>query len=139
MHEMHNRWKFTHALWFTVSIISPFGIFKLHLHTYIENTVGCSIVLWWKWFDTKIIHLFPLHKGDMRICSPEKSHISRGQRGGKYDYFEGEQIFISPLCIKTSYFPLNNIVFPSQQYRISLSTISYFPYSKFSRFNTLVI
>jgi hypothetical protein len=32
-----------------------------------------------------------------------------------------------------------NIVFPSQQYRISLSTISYFPYSKFSRFNTLVI
>ena len=34
-----------------------------------------------------IIHLFPLHKGDMKICSPEKSHIS-----------EGEQIFISPLC-----------------------------------------
>jgi len=31
-----------------------------------------------------------LHKGDMKICSPEKSH--------KYDYFEGEQIFISPLC-----------------------------------------
>jgi hypothetical protein len=27
-----------------------------------------------------IIHLFPLHKGDMQICSPEKSHISRGQR-----------------------------------------------------------
>ena len=26
-----------------------------------------------------IIHLFPLHKGDMKICSPEKSHISRGQ------------------------------------------------------------
>ena len=23
-----------------------------------------------------IIHLFPLHKGDMKICSPEKSHIS---------------------------------------------------------------
>jgi hypothetical protein len=41
-----------------------------------------------------IIHLFPLHKGDMKICSPEKSHISRG----KYDYFKGEQIFISPLC-----------------------------------------
>ena len=40
------------------------------------------------------IHLFPLHKGDMTICSLEKSHISRG----KYDYFEGEQIFISPLC-----------------------------------------
>jgi hypothetical protein len=34
----------------------------------------------------------------MKICSPEKSHISRGQRPGKYDYFEGEQIFISPLC-----------------------------------------
>jgi hypothetical protein len=32
-----------------------------------------------------------------------------------------------------------NIVFPSQQHRISLSTISYFPYSKFSRFNALVI
>jgi len=32
-----------------------------------------------------------------------------------------------------------NIVFPSQQDRISLSTISYFPYSKFSRFNALVI
>jgi hypothetical protein len=31
---------------------------------------------------------------DKKICSPEKSHISRG----KYDYFEGEQIFISPLC-----------------------------------------
>ena len=47
-----------------------------------------------------IIHLFPLHKGDMQICSPEKSHISRGQRHarGKYDYFEGEQIFISLLC-----------------------------------------
>ena len=26
------------------------------------------------------IHLFPLHKGDMKICSPEKSHISRGKR-----------------------------------------------------------
>ena len=26
----------------------------------------------------------------MKICSPEKSR--------KYDYFEGEQIFISPLC-----------------------------------------
>ena len=25
------------------------------------------------------IHLFPLQKGDMKICSPEKSHISRGQ------------------------------------------------------------
>ena len=34
------------------------------------------------------IHLFPLHKGDMKICFPEKSH----------DYFEGEKIFISPLC-----------------------------------------
>jgi hypothetical protein len=41
-----------------------------------------------------IIHLFPLQKGDMKICSPEKSHISRR----KYDYFEGEQISISPLC-----------------------------------------
>ena len=27
-----------------------------------------------------IIHLFPLQKGDMKICSPEKSHISPGQR-----------------------------------------------------------
>ena len=27
----------------------------------------------------------------------EKSYF-RGQRPGKYDYFEGEQIFISPLC-----------------------------------------
>jgi hypothetical protein len=27
-----------------------------------------------------------------------------------------------------------NIVFPSQQHRISLSTISYFPYSKFECF-----
>jgi hypothetical protein len=25
------------------------------------------------------IHLFPLHKGDIKICSPEKSHIYRGQ------------------------------------------------------------
>jgi hypothetical protein len=32
-----------------------------------------------------------------------------------------------------------NIVFPSQQHSISLLTISYFPYSKFSRFNALVI
>jgi hypothetical protein len=40
------------------------------------------------------MHLFPLHKGDMKICSPKKSHISRG----KYEYFKGEQIFISPLC-----------------------------------------
>ena len=32
-----------------------------------------------------------------------------------------------------------NIVFPSQQHRISLSTISYFPYSKFPRFNALII
>jgi hypothetical protein len=31
-----------------------------------------------------------------------------------------------------------NIVFLSQQHRISLSTISYFPYSKFSRFNALL-
>ena len=43
------------------------------------------------------MHSLLLHKGDMKICSPEKSHISRGQRPGKYDYFEGEQIFISPL------------------------------------------
>jgi hypothetical protein len=39
-------------------------------------------------------NLFPLHKGDMKICSPEKSHVAIG----KYDYFEGEQIFISHLC-----------------------------------------
>jgi hypothetical protein len=32
-----------------------------------------------------------------------------------------------------------NIVFPSQQHRISVSTISYFSYSKFARFNALVI
>ena len=32
-----------------------------------------------------------------------------------------------------------NIVFPSQQHRISFSAISYFPYSKFSTFNALVI
>jgi hypothetical protein len=32
-----------------------------------------------------------------------------------------------------------NIVFPSQQHRIYLSTISYFPDSKFSRFNALVM
>ena len=30
----------------------------------------------------------------MKICSPEKIKIALG----KYDYFEGEQIFISPLC-----------------------------------------
>ena len=30
-----------------------------------------------------------------------------------------------------------NIVFPSQQHHISLSTISCFPYSKFARFNAL--
>jgi hypothetical protein len=40
--------------------------------------------------DLTLIHLFPMHKGDMNICSPEKNHI--------YDYFEGEQSFISPLC-----------------------------------------
>ena len=45
-----------------------------------------------------IIHLFPLHKGDMKICSPEKVIFPEGNAQWKYDYFEGEQIFISPLC-----------------------------------------
>jgi hypothetical protein len=47
------------------------------------------------------IHLFPLHKGDMKICSPEKSHISRGQ----HDYFEGEQIHISLMQGKECFIP----------------------------------
>ena len=36
-----------------------------------------------------IIHLFPLHKGDMKICSPEKSHISWGQRPSEIWLFRG--------------------------------------------------
>jgi hypothetical protein len=36
-----------------------------------------------------IIHLFPLHKGDMKICWPEKSHISRGQRPREIWLFRG--------------------------------------------------
>ena len=35
------------------------------------------------------IHLFPLQKGDMKICSPEKSHISRGQRPREIWLFRG--------------------------------------------------
>ena len=40
---------------------------------YEKTTLSCSV-------EYNIIHLFPLHKGDMKICSPKKSHISRGQR-----------------------------------------------------------
>ena len=47
-----------------------------------------------------VIHLFLLHKGDMKICPPEKSRKARG----KYDYFESEQIFISPLCKRNECF-----------------------------------
>ena len=60
-------------------------LFPLHMRSY------CRI---FEKYCRIFIHLFPLHKGDMKICSPEKSHISLG----KYDYFEGEQINISPLC-----------------------------------------
>jgi hypothetical protein len=35
------------------------------------------------------IHALLLHKGDMKICSPEKSHISRGQRPRKIWLFRG--------------------------------------------------
>jgi hypothetical protein len=66
----------------------------------------------------------------MKICLPEK-----------YDYFEGEQIFMIEIRLVET-IPRDiyqNIVFPSQQHRIYLSTISYFPYSKFSRFNALVM
>jgi len=40
-----------------------------------------------------IIHLFPLHKGDMKICSPEKSNISRGQRPREIWLFWGWKNF----------------------------------------------
>ena len=44
-----------------------------------------------------IIHLFPLHKGDMKFVHPGNSHMTfLLDARGKYDYFEGEQI---------SYFP----------------------------------
>ena len=49
----------------------------------------------WKWHN---IHLFPLHKGDMKICSPEKNHISRGQHVREIWLFRGWTNFISPLC-----------------------------------------
>jgi len=39
--------------------------------------------------ERNIMHLFPLHKGDMKICSPEKSHISRGQRPREIWLFRG--------------------------------------------------
>lgn len=35
------------------------------------------------------IHSLLLHKGDMKICSPEKSHISRGQRPREIWLFRG--------------------------------------------------
>ena len=45
------------------------------------------------------IHLFHVHKGDMNICSPEKSHISRGQRPREIWLFRGWTHFhISLLC-----------------------------------------
>ena len=45
-----------------------------------------------------IIHLFPLHKGDMKFVHPRNSHMTfLLDARGKYDYFEGEQI---------SYFPM---------------------------------
>jgi hypothetical protein len=57
------------------------------------------------------IHLFPLHKGDMgyflpfpfireiwRFVHPRKVIFPEGNARGKYDYFEGEKIFVSPLC-----------------------------------------
>jgi hypothetical protein len=45
-----------------------------------------------------IIHVFPLHKEDMKICTAEKSHISRGQRPREIWLFRGWANFISPLC-----------------------------------------
>jgi hypothetical protein len=35
------------------------------------------------------IHLFPVHKGDMNICTPEKNHISRRQRPREIWLFRG--------------------------------------------------
>ena len=54
----------------------------------------CHFFVILKMLEINNIHLFSLHTWDMKICSSEKSHISRG----KYDYFEGEQISMSPLC-----------------------------------------
>ena len=45
-----------------------------------------------------IMHLFPLHRVIWRFVHPRKVIFLEGNIHGKYDYFEGEQIFISPLC-----------------------------------------
>jgi hypothetical protein len=83
-----------------------------------------SLCVWRPWM--YITHLFPLHKGDMKICSPEKSHISRGQRQREIWLFEGEQIFLFHSNIYSTDIEIwlvetiprhiyQNIVFPSQQ------------------------
>ena len=42
-----------------------------------------------------IIHLLPLSKGDMTICSPEAGNIANGLPEGNIT-FEGKQIVMSP-------------------------------------------
>jgi hypothetical protein len=44
---------------------------------------------------TNIIHLFPVHKGDMDICSPEKIHISRGWTNFHISLMQGTWMFYS--------------------------------------------
>ena len=62
---------------------------RLALTPYITNWVS----------SVDIIHLFPLHNGDVKIffVHPRKVIFPEGNARGKYDYFEGEHIFISPL------------------------------------------
>ena len=56
-------------------------------------------------FPPNNIHLFPLHKREIwRLVHPRKVIFPEGNARGKYDYFEGEHIFISPLCKGNEYF-----------------------------------
>jgi hypothetical protein len=71
-------------------------------------------------------YLFPLHKGVMKICSPEKSHISRGQRPREIWLFRGwTNLHISLMQGKWMFYstrPTFWWILPNEIFRPSLFT-----------------
>ena len=88
----------------------------------------------WKWDN---IHLFPLHKGDMKICSPEKDQreiwLFRGWKFFISSSCKGNECFIPPgqrfgefcqmksfghLCLQNYYFGnICGVIFTNMEYR----------------------
>ena len=63
------------------------------------------------------IHLFPLHKGDIKICSPEKSHVSEyecfippGQRFGEFCQMKSIQNYYFGTSLELSLLTWNAVI-----------------------------